>query len=185
MKENMPRYVNKQGFRGVPDEADMRLNKGVVSDKVLRAYKKASEILTSLGIEHRVVGGLAVGAWGHPRATKDIDFLVKDRQAFDGEGLIASFKPGVPISVDGVSIDYLTVESLKIKGSEPEGEVVSLEVLFLMKLRVKRAQDNADLIALIKNGADVPAIDEWLKKQRANEERRHLVKLVKKARGEE
>lgn len=35
-----------------------------------------SEALTSLGVRHALVGGLAVGVHGHPRATKDIDFIV-------------------------------------------------------------------------------------------------------------
>jgi len=36
----------------------------------------ASARLTELGVRHVLVGGLAVGGWGHPRATKDVVFLV-------------------------------------------------------------------------------------------------------------
>ena len=60
------------------DEPDLRLVEGVVSDKILRAAHAASSAYTKLGIRHALVGGLAVGAYGYARATKDVDFVVGD-----------------------------------------------------------------------------------------------------------
>jgi hypothetical protein len=42
----------------------------------MRALSVASATLSELGVRHALVGGLAVGAWGYPRNTRDIDFLV-------------------------------------------------------------------------------------------------------------
>ena len=61
---------------------DPTLLEDVISKKVLDAMRVASDALTALGIRHVVVGGLAVGANGYPRATKDVDFLVGD-EAFE------------------------------------------------------------------------------------------------------
>ena len=52
---------------------DLRLLEGVVASPVLSAMRAASRALTSLGIRHAVAGGLAVGAYGYPRATQDVD----------------------------------------------------------------------------------------------------------------
>src|SRR5688572_16385843 len=48
----------------------------VVAAEVLEALKLASQALTVAKVRHFVVGGLAVGANGYPRATKDVDSLV-------------------------------------------------------------------------------------------------------------
>jgi hypothetical protein len=60
------------------DVPDLTLVEGVVSDKILRAAHAASSAYTKLGIRHALVGGLAVGAYGYARATKDVDFVVGD-----------------------------------------------------------------------------------------------------------
>ncbi len=163
----------------------MELNRGVVSSQILDAYHSASARLTELGVPHLVIGGLAVGAWGHPRATKDIDFLVRERDVFDGK-LFLSFKPNIPIQHNGVAIDYLVVESLKTKSrfSVKNGEVVPLEVLFAMKLRAHRAQDEADVVALLQKGADATAIGHWLTKEGFDAEHARLLKLAKRAKKE-
>ena len=46
----------------------------VVAPKVLEALKLASEALALANVRHVVVGGLAVGANGYPRATRSVDF---------------------------------------------------------------------------------------------------------------
>jgi hypothetical protein len=61
---------------------DPSLLEGVVAPEVLDAMKVASAVLKRVGVRHVVVGGLAVGANGFPRATKDVNFLVGD-EAFE------------------------------------------------------------------------------------------------------
>ncbi|HZX49319.1 MAG TPA: hypothetical protein VFF47_08900 [Nitrospirota bacterium] len=43
---------------------------------LLQHLKELCLFLDNAGIEYMLVGGLAVGIWGEPRATVDIDFLV-------------------------------------------------------------------------------------------------------------
>ena len=41
------------------------------------ALDAALDVLECLGLRYAVVGGLAVGAWGVPRATKDVDLYAE------------------------------------------------------------------------------------------------------------
>src|SRR5690348_3305481 len=90
---------------------DPSLLDNVVAAKVLDAMRLASSTLSALGVRHVVVGGLAVGANGNPRATRDVNFLVGDEAFEHRPGGFVSMKPGVPIQVDGVAIDLLSVQT--------------------------------------------------------------------------
>lgn len=148
---------------------DLSLLEGAVSEKVLAAMRAASAQLSRLGVRHWLVGGLAVGAYGHPRATKDVDFLVGD-EAFEhhGGGLI-TMKPGVPIQVAGVVVDHLSAQPdeafLTRQLPEPSHplEPAPIEVLVYLKLKSPRLKDRADLVELIKAGADVARCRAWLR----------------------
>lgn len=172
------------------DGPDLQLLEGVVSDKVLTALRAAAAQLSKLGVRHWVVGGLAVGAHGHPRATKDVDFFVGD-EAFEhhGAGLV-TMKPGVPIQANGVIVDHLSAQdepflSDELPPADVQLEVAPIEVLLYLKLKSPRAKDRADIIELIKAGADVararaylvlhaalllPALEKAVEEARAEEE---------------
>jgi hypothetical protein len=140
----------------------------VVAPKVLTDAFDTSERLRALGIPHALVGGLAVGLYGHPRATKDVDFIV-------GEAAFASTRPllafrdeladivqwGVVDLLAALPDDPVLMDALQLP--EP-GEVplVPVEVLVLMKLRAKRPQDEADIAHLVNAGMDVRSVLEWL-----------------------
>lgn len=172
------------------DGPDLSLLEGVVSETVLTALRAAAAQLSRLGVRHWVVGGLAVGAHGHPRATKDVDFFVGD-EAFEhhGGGLV-TMKPGVPIQANGVIVDHLSAQNepflaAELPPAEVQLEVAPIEVLLYLKLKSPRAKDRADIIELIKAGADVarvrkflvahaasllPALDKAVEEARAEEE---------------
>jgi len=141
-----------------------------VSPQVRDAAIKSAEQLKSLGIRHALAGGLAVGAHGYIRATVDVDFLVGE-EAFEHHGSVVAFKAGVPIEVDGVRIDYLSPVSLGAQLEEvldhpPMNEglaIVPIEVLIYMKLAAKRRRDLVDVIELVKVGADVNRVREYLR----------------------
>lgn len=134
----------------------------VVRDAALTAHRQ----LDRLGIRHAFAGGLAVGAHGYVRATDDVDFLVAEDAFEEHEGGIVTFRPGVPIDVGGVRIDYLTVANLgpaaRAALQAPETHdglpVVSLEALVTMKLAANRMRDRADVTELLKRGADAARI---------------------------
>ena len=129
----------------------------------MQAARDASLELSALGIRHAIVGGIAVGAYGAPRATKAVDFLVNQADAFSG-ATVLSFKAGVPIAVRGVVVDYLTpegnehVELLRkalVEATVSEGiPVVPLEALIVLKLQAARRLDLDDVARLCET-ADV------------------------------
>jgi hypothetical protein len=141
-----------------------------VAPRVRDAAVKAASQLNHLGIRHALAGGLAVGAHGYIRATSDVDFLVGE-EAFEHQGLVVAFKPGVPIEVDGVRIDYLSPISLGshlevVLDHPPVNEglaIVPIEVLIYMKLAAKRRRDLVDVIELVKVGADVKSVRDYLR----------------------
>src|SRR5262249_46920480 len=96
-------------FRMPSKVPNIALLNGVVAPEILEAMRAASAQLARVGVRHALVGALATGAWGYPRASKYVDFLVGD-EAFDQhEGDIVTMASGVPISVGGVPIDHLGV----------------------------------------------------------------------------
>jgi len=140
-----------------------------VAPKVRDAAIKTAAQLEQLGIRHALAGGLAVGAHGYIRATANVDFLVGE-EAFEHHGGLVTFRPGVPIEVDGVRIDYLSpvalgpqLEEVLNDPSRSQGlAVVPIEALIYMKLRARRRQDLLDVVELIKAGADVRRVRRYL-----------------------
>jgi hypothetical protein len=108
---------------------DPSLLADVVARKVLDAWKAAFAALARAGVRHVVIGGLAVGAHGYPRATRAVDFLVGDDAFVHHPGGLVTMNPALPIEVDGVPIDYLTPKT----GEEPLAEALGTAVgLFSM-----------------------------------------------------
>ena len=141
-----------------------------VAPRVRDAAVKTAAQLDHLGIRYALAGGLAVGAHGYIRATTDVDFLVGE-EAFDHEGSLVAFKAGVPIEVDGIRIDYLSPTSLgpqmeEILDHPPMSEglaAVPIEALIYMKLVAKRRKDLVDVVELVKAGADLTIVREYLR----------------------
>jgi hypothetical protein len=141
-----------------------------VAPRVREAAVKTAAQLNDLGIRYALAGGLAVGAHGYIRATVDVDFLVGE-EAFEHQGSLVAFKAGVPIEVDGIRIDYLSPVSLgsqleEVLDHPPMNEglaIVPIEVLIYMKLAAKRRKDLVDVIELVKAGADVKRVRDYLR----------------------
>ena len=139
---------------------DPSLLEGVVAPEVLGAMRVASAALRSAGIRHVVVGGLAVGANGYPRATRDVNFLVGD-EAFERHYGLVTLRGGVPFQVKGVAVDFLAADATEgflaeALESEP-GSILDGPRLVYMKLKAPRHKDRSDVIELIKAGVDVDA----------------------------
>jgi len=128
--------------------------------------KSASRALTTLGIRHVVVGGLAVGAHGNPRATKYVDFLVGDEAFEHHPGGFVTMKPGVPIQINGVAIDLLSVQAGEdhlVKALEaPMGSMIEAPALIYLKLKSPRQKDRVDVIELVKAGVEIDACRRYL-----------------------
>ena len=147
---------------------DLALAVGVVAAEVLDAARAVDARLGELGVRHALVGGLAVAAHGHPRATRDVDFLVGP-EAFDHHAAgFVTMKVGLPVGfAGGVIIDYLLPRDderflLDEAFGEGAGAVVPATVLLYLKLNSPRAKDRADVIELLKVGIDVGAVARFL-----------------------
>jgi len=146
-----------------------------VAPRVREAAVKTAEQLDHLGIRYALAGGLAVGAHGYIRATTYVDFLVGE-EAFEHVGAMVTFKAGVPLEVAGVRIDYLSPVSLGPQLEEVldnpavnEGlAIVPIEVLIYMKLAAKRRKDMVDVIELVKVGADINRVRNYLEQYAAD-----------------
>jgi len=145
---------------------DLTLLDDVVASKVLEALKLASEALAAAHVRHVVVGGLAVGANGHPRATKDVDFLVGD-EAFEHHGKLVTLRAGLPFQVDGVAVDFLSPGPdepfLEAALAASPGSVIDAAPLVYMKIKASRMQDRADVVALIKSSLDIDDCRSYLR----------------------
>ncbi len=137
---------------------DLSLVEDMVAPRVLSALRTTSRLLTELGVRHVVVGGLAVGANGYPRATRDVDFLVSDDAFLMKEGGVVLLAPGIPFQVDGVAIDYLVAGTdephLREALQNSFGNALDAPRLIYMKLRANRLRDQLDVVELIKAGVD-------------------------------
>ena len=133
--------------------ADLEAALGAVSPDVKEAFRLVSLELSRLRIRCALCGGLAVGAHGYPRATKDIDFLVGD-EAFEHHGPIVTSR--VPFQVGGIAVDAVHFPDAPFLDEElPEAGVVAVispEALTYMKLRAGRLRDRSDVVELIKAG---------------------------------
>lgn len=150
---------------------DLTLLDDVVSPKVLEAMRVASARLAGLGVRHLLVGGLAVGAHGHPRATKDVDFLVSDDAFEEHGGGVVTMKYGVPVQVGGVVVDHLSAQApedhlRELLRATPIAElaVAPAAVLMYLKLKSPRPKDRLDVLELIRAGIDMRECREYLGK---------------------
>lgn len=141
---------------------------GVVAADVLATAEEVSRRLAALGVPHALVGGLAVGVHGHPRATRDVDFLV-GKEAFSQVFPLLVYRDELSEVVRIGVVDLLAVPSnrpslhlaLALPGAG-ELPVIPVEALVMMKLDAHRPQDRADVIALLRLGMDIAELRAFL-----------------------
>jgi hypothetical protein len=151
---------------------DITRLEGTVHPNIIKAMIVASEQFKKLGVRHMLIGGLALGAYGYIRATKDVDFLVGD-EGFEhfAHGLIATAK-GIPTTVNGIQVDTLAtfpgedyIEPALDGTVEADGiPVAPVEVLIYLKLKAHRLRDISDITQLLEAGVDPKPVMTYLKK---------------------
>ena len=132
----------------------------VVAADVLQDAIEIGELLARLEIPHALVGGLAVGLNGFPRATKDVDYLVGP-EAFEKTDPILVYRAELKEQIDVAVVDLLAVpdafpclaEQLAVV-EVGDVHVIAPEALVLMKLLANRPQDRADIARLLEAGLD-------------------------------
>ena len=141
-----------------------------------RTLAFAVEQLEKEAIPYMLIGGLALAAWGLPRATLDIDLtLWTEAEAFErtvallaGRFAASIENPGgfarrtrvLPVTHEGVRIDFVfaaySFEKAMIDRSQRRGigdltvRVARLEDLILLKLPSPRAKDREDIHTMVR-----------------------------------
>ncbi len=147
---------------------------------LIKSLKELCSFLEDQGIEYMLIGGLAVGIWGEPRATVDIDFLVatglddfdtlkhnlieSSRFVFIHDkpmvfGKITFLRATIKSNTD-ISVDFLFSDDEFKNGALQRKETVKVddfllnisspEDLILLKLLSGREQDRLDAEKIIK-----------------------------------
>lgn len=153
-----------------PDGPDLKPVADAVSEKVWRAMIDASKTLHSLGIRHALIGGLAVGAYGWPRATRDVDFLVGDGAWSKSESGVVILRAGIPVEAHGISVDAISVRdderhllsAIETAESSEGIPVIAVEALVYLKLSSPRSQDRQDVLNLVGVGLDLDRVRRYL-----------------------
>ena len=164
----------QQGRRRRSAGPDLERCDGVVSQRILDALYGAAAQLDKLGVRYAAIGGIAVGAHGAPRGTKDVDFLVGE-EAFEHHGMLVSFRAGLPIVFGDVAVDPVSIgadeqflnevfESAVTTNGVP---VITIEPLIYMKLNAGRRQDLSDVARLMASGVDERPVRAYLKEHAA------------------
>jgi hypothetical protein len=125
----------------------------VVARSILDRAELVSKRLNALGVPHVLIGGLAVGVHGHPRATKDVDFLV-GAEAFASMSPLLVYRAELADLVRVGNTDIMSVPpkypvlfgELRLDDDVP---IISLRGLVLMKLDAFRPRDREDVRTLL------------------------------------
>lgn len=166
---------------------------GVVMEHLIRSVAELQRRLEDAGIPSVVIGGLATGAWGEPRLTRDADLKVLARRDERARLLqhLADFTPlhadpdeafrrhGIAFFQDpaGTRIDVMLAETSfdetaigRAHGVEmPPGllvRVCSAEDLIVYKMVSLRMQDRVDVEGIIRRQGDQiddRYVEEWLR----------------------
>ena len=140
----------------------------VVAPAVLRDAHLIGELLTRLRIPHALIGGLAVGLRGFPRATKDVDYMVGP-EAFEMTTPFLVYRDELKDRVKMGVVDLLAVPDAYPCLADELGlpapgtvHVIAPAALVLMKLSAGRAQDLADVSRLLAAGLDPDEVADYL-----------------------
>lgn len=130
------------------------------------AVLAACEAYAALELPFALVGGLAAGAHGRPRFTKDVNFLV-GAEAFTKRGMIISFTKPMPLQAGDVAIDsvplpeqphrkaVLTRALQNVQFDTTMGRsipILDATALCYMKLASLRGRDRDDIVAMMQAG---------------------------------
>jgi hypothetical protein len=132
----------------------------IVNPTVISALHEASQRLSRANVRHLVIGALAVGVHGWPRATRDVDLLLgPEAWTTHADG---SRTPNLVLdeAIGGVQIDHLPIDvagDFLTLGFEraltSDGvPIAPIEVVIVTKLIRLAMRDQADIVELLKAG---------------------------------
>lgn len=128
-----------------------------------RIAREISSQLKKRGIQHALIGGMAVGVYGYPHGTDDVDFLLPGEagQEIVGDSL-GGTATGKTIVFKGVGVDFLLPNADEefleeaIERARPDAvfkvPVIPQETLVYLKLSFARLKDTTAVIEMLKRG---------------------------------
>lgn len=162
-------------------------------DNILKeAYQKGVDILERHHVPHMLIGGLGIIAWGNPRLTVDVDWVIALHERdfikvlremkqvgfeFDEDDVIRTLQISgvVRVSYRGIMTDFIVGESefereafqrrRRISFQERDVDVATPEDLVVYKVYAGRNQDLADIeniLIRLAGKLDIPYIDRWI-----------------------
>lgn len=150
------------------DQRGLRAVLAMLAPKYRVALEEAHRAYEAAGVPHALCGGMAAGAHGEPRATKDVDFLVGNEVFATPPGaLVVAFKSGIPIAVGDIPVDSVPIptghERVLLEGLAKavvdEGiPVLPAAYVAYMKLVANRGIDRVDVRRMIDAGLDPKSI---------------------------
>lgn len=165
---------NQLGLAVRPSGDGLQSQLQMLSDSMREAVLAAFDAYAALGVPFALVGGLAAGAHGRPRFTKDVDFLVGD-EAFTKTGLIVSFAKPMPLQAGDVAIDPIPLPEDPARKAVLRRALENVEFdtttgrripilgatwLSYMKLASPRGKDRDDIVAMMQAGrVDLAALE--------------------------
>ncbi len=135
-------------------------------ERAIAAMRAVSAGLRALGVRHLLLGGMAVGVYGYPRNTKDVDILIGPEGCVRGDAGELYPSPAVLALADAQAIP---VDMLVLRDPAPlldpvfldemddaleyplllEGiPIAPLEIVVATKLLRQKARDVADIVEL-------------------------------------
>lgn len=150
------------------------------------ALASLAAVFRERSVPYAVIGGLAVAAWGAPRATEDIDLLadLSPSSELDAALRAAGFEvewrrgdPGDPVplllrlrSASGPETDVVCAtraweremlnRSIRVRIPEgPETQVIALEDLIVLKLMAGGPGHLADVADLLERASPLPELE--------------------------
>lgn len=157
---------NQLGLRVRPVGAGLKSQLDMLSESMREAVLAACEAYAGLDVPFALVGGLAAGAHGRPRFTKDVGFLVGDA-AFTKTGIIVSFAKPMPLQAGDVAIDPIPLPEQPARKAVLERALENVQfdttmgrpipildatALCYMKLASPRGKDRDDIVGILQVG---------------------------------
>jgi hypothetical protein len=154
------------GLQRRPTGDGLQSQLAMLSEALREAVLAACTAYAALGVPYALVGGLAAGAHGRPRFTKDIDFLVGD-EAFSRHGLIVSFAQPMPLQAGEMAIDPIPLPENPLRKAVLRQALENVEFdtttgqripilgatwLSYMKLASPRGKDRDDVVCMMQAG---------------------------------
>ena len=132
--------------------------------EVVAAARVVSRQLEQASIRHLLVGAVAVGVHGWPRATSDVDVLVGPEAWEAGPGDSRAPRVELVPEIHGVGIDYLPLdvagdfllEAFDRAIRTEDVPISPVEVVIMTKLLRMAMRDQADVVELVKAGLFEP-----------------------------